>query len=248
MRTPSYQLYSEGVDGSMVNLKGEGSSKNGRRSGEFMSKLLQIINTGELSIMDLKCTVLFSDHRRFLLPSSPVNIINPYICDNLTGDFVNLNPFIFKGAFFMIPAGPYKLCIIYDKSVYKLMEGLESIPDNDVDTINMIGLYNGGEDGGVVCLNGEDGYVDLLIEKMGVKVRGKETFTRLDTYPFSTDLSFFRYYADAEKNREKNIASPVRKFASELLKYDEEKMKDITMSNYEKKMHSRYLFAKSLIS
>ena len=95
------------------------------------------------------------------------------------------------------------------------MEGLESIPDNDVDTINMIGLYNGGEDGGVVCWKWEDGYVDLLIEKMVGKVRGKETFTRLDTYPFSTDLSFFRYYADAEKNRTKNIASHVRKFASE---------------------------------
>ncbi len=248
MRTPSYQLYSEGVDGSIVNLKGEVAGRDGRRSGKFMSKLLQIISSGELSIMDLKCAMLYTDHRRFLLPSSPLNIINPYLGDNLTGDLVNLNPFILKGAFFIIPVASYRICVIYDKSVYRLLTGEGRLSDKDVDIINMIGLYNGGENGGVVCREWEDGYVDLLVEKMGARVRGTETYTRLDTYPFSTELSCMRCYADAEKEREHNTAFPVRKLASELQKYDEEKMKSVTKANYEKKMHSRYLFAKELIS
>ncbi len=247
MRTPSYQMYTEGIDGSMVNLKGESAGKDGRRSGAFMSKLLQIISSGELSIMDLKYDELYSAHRRFILPSSSFNIINPYIGDNLTGYSVNLNPFILKGAFFIIPVSPCKACVIYDKSVYRLFTGFGALSDEDVDTINMIGLYNGGKDGGVVCLKNEDGYVDLIYEKMGGKVRGNERYTRLDTYPFSTNLSVFRYYAEAEKNREKNILSPIRNFVSDLQEYDSVKMKGVTPSNYDSRMHKRYLFAKSLI-
>lgn len=248
MRTPSYQLYSEGIDGSMVNLKGGRVVPDGRRSGKYMSKLLQIIASGELSIMDLTCTTVYSYHRRFLLPSSPLNMINPYLGDNLAGDSVNLNPFILKGAFFILPASPDNICVIYDKSVYRLLTGEGRLSDKDVDTINMIGLYNGGEDGGVVCKQWEDGYVDLLVEKMDGRVRGRETYTRLDTYPFSTGLSFIRCYSDAEKEREENTASPVRKLAAELQKYDEKKMKNVTEADYEKKMHKRYLFARSLIS
>lgn len=108
IRIPSYRLYTEGIDGSMVNLKGEGPGKNGRRSGKFMSKLLKIISSGEMSIMDLKCAVLYSEHRRFLVPYAPLNFINSYIGDNLTGDFVNLNPFILKGTFLMISVAPYR--------------------------------------------------------------------------------------------------------------------------------------------
>lgn len=175
-------------------------------------------------------------------------MINPYLGDKLAGDSVNFNPFILKGAFFILPASPDRICVIYDKSVYRLLTGEGRLSDKDVDTINMIGLYNGGEDVGVVCKEWEDGYVDLLVEKMDGRVRGRETYTRLDTYPFSTGLSFIRCYSDAEKEREENTASPVRKLASELQKYDEKKMKNVTEADYEKKMHKRYLFARSLIS
>ncbi len=56
----------------------------------------------------------------------------------------------------------------------------------------MIGLYNDG-DGGVVCRNEKDGYIDLIAEKMGGKARGKVTYTPPDTYPSSMDLTLIRY-------------------------------------------------------
>ncbi len=248
MCTPSYQMYSEGLDGSLVNLKGSKSGSNGIRSGSYISRILQIINSGELSLMDLSCDVVYSGERKFLLPSSQVNIINPYLGENLTGDYVNLNPFILKGAFFIIPVRSDRACIIYDKSVYKLLGPIQILTDDEVDIINMVGLYNGGADWGVICSKGDEEYVDSLMERMGGKPRRKDIYSRLDTYPFSTSLSIFRFYADAVKKREKNIASPIRKLASKLEEYDKKEMKVITAANYERKMHERYLFAKSLVS
>lgn len=254
MCTPSYQIYSEGLDGSMEILKGDESVRSGIRSGKYISRLLQIINSGELSLMDLECAYVDVDGD-LLLSSSPINIINPYLGDNLTGNYVNLNPFILKGAFFIMPSSPYKAIIIYDKSVYKLLTkgGEVRLSREDTDIINMIGLYNGGADCGVICPNDlgydeeEIEYVDSLMKRMSGKPRGKERYSRLDTYPFSTELSIFRFYADAVKNREKNIASPVRKLTSELEKYDMKNMQKITVANYGRKMHERYLFAESLI-
>ncbi len=248
MRTPSYQMYSEGINGSFVNLKGAEAGRNGIRSGEYMSRLLQIINSGELTLMDLECEEVYCDEGELILPSCPFNIINPYLGDNLSGDYVNLNPFILKGAFFVIPMSPYSACIIYDKSVYKLHGGARMLSNDDVDIINMIGLYNGGADWGVICSKGKEKYVDSLMERIGGKPRRKDIYSRLDTYPFSTSLPTFRFYADAVKNREKNIASPIRKLASKLEEYDKKEMKEITEDNYEDKMHERYLFAKTLIS
>ena len=183
----------------------------------------------------------------FILGASPMNLINPFF-SHRHPQYEDGEEYDLAGACFVLPLSPSLSLCLYDSDIYRLKRknGVAVLSPGDVGILNMIQIYNGGNENGFVYRGDKGSIVDTILRFGGIGVRDiRKKRGENDCYPFDTDLSFLLVKAESEEKFSSLKSNPVDSFVSDSEKYRKGFVERIARdpSSLKKEMHDRYVYA-----
>lgn len=231
LRTDEYRFHHENVMEKIERLKTSTLFSGGydyrkeeenaaRLRSEYIDEVIANIYGDSLYIYDLRTAYLDAPPGKFfILGSSPMAIINPYIEGRyFTTDCPRYD---LSGAVILLPLTPTTTLCLYDEAIYKMRtrNGRVQLNESDVDILNRIQLYNGDEN--KIIYKGSEEDIRSIVKKLDGDKRDPFSYNRDDEYPFSIELSCLSIKAHAEEEYEKITSEPQRDFVKKLIYWDE---------------------------
>lgn len=216
---------------SLLNASSRKEREQLKRTTEIKTALNEMVIYG-VDLLDLDAVLLEApEGRSFLLGSSPVTLINPYLAEANPVWYPELEAYETWGSVIVLPLTPDKALCLYDGETYIPQPSGSSLKltEEDIDMLNSAIVYNSGEYGGVIHISGED-YINELFEGLDEDDNFRDSIlgSGLDEYPFSTILSVLKIKKEAEEKIKEREDDPIRPYIQKIVDYDDihlEKMK-----------------------